>query len=452
MLQSSRCVVLGAGFSRAVSEAMPVTNALGALVLDRLSDTGVRTPNRAFAIGRFEAWLSRLAEPQPDLDPAENLHNQADFGAISEAVRDILVERQAMTMAVEPSPMLERFLRVAHAERLTIISFNYDTLLEAAVSGPVLIQNASQGQAIRVDQSDLLDGLPQLAQPHRSMFAETRTDIFRLLKLHGSIDCWWVSGDATGATIVRSPGGWRGGDADSYARMGAVPGRVPFLVPPAAGKSQFYQNPLTRELWQRAGAALQAARTVDLVGYSLPLTDLVTTGMFVDRLSRDVPVRVTNPSKEGPISSLRSLGLAAEAAHDNVESYVAELERLAAMRAVDALAELDDKLPLVVGTAQFNFARVVGCRRQGRGVMLDVEPFNGFTAATRSASDRGETPVTVAQLRHELVDGTQLTVELPASQEAVVIAWEDLHVETGFAPAWAVGKLSLSPNDAHRTS
>jgi len=265
------------------------------------------------------------------------------------------------------------------------------------------------------------------------------------LKLHGSIDCWWVNGDATGATIVRTPGGWKD-VAPSYARQGAVPGRAPFLVPPAAGKSWFFQNPLIREVWQRAAAALQEAPAVAFLGYSFPLTDLVTSGMVADRLGgREVLVEVVNRSPGVPLDNLCRLGVPAGSSHDTVETYVHELERMSATRAAAALADLDDQLPVLVATEEANLARVTACHSQASGVRLVAEPFDGWSRATRSIIDGGDPPVTVAQLRRQLAEGTQLNVAVAHGEEASVIGWEPYHTTAGYAAKWAVGILSAAP-------
>lgn len=437
------CVILGAGFSRAVSPRMPLTDELGGLALQGLSPGEVPVPDRDFANGYFEAWLSRLAEPQPDLRYAENLRNQASFAMISEAVREVLVRRQTQVMASPPPRWLERFLRVAQVEQLTVLTFNYDTLVEAAVDGPVRIWDWA-GQCL-VDSTDLVDGLPAMPQPAGMTFTKARSDSFRLLKLHGSIDCWWVNGDATGATIVRTPGGWKD-VAPSYARQGAVPGRAPFLVPPAAGKSWFFQNPLIREVWQRAAAALQEAPAVAFLGYSFPLTDLVTSGMVADRLGgREVLVEVVNRSPGVPLDNLCRLGVPAGSSHDTVETYVHELERMSATRAAAALADLDDQLPVLVATEEANLARVTACHSQASGVRLVAEPFDGWSRATRSIIDGGDPPVTVAQLRRQLAEGTQLNVAVAHGEEASVIGWEPYHTTAGYAAKWAVGILSAAP-------
>ncbi len=84
--QAKETFVLGAGFSHALSEEMPLTDELGNSILERLG----RTLDAPFAGGSFETWLSRLAEHQPDLSFAENMENQARFARISELLAQLL--------------------------------------------------------------------------------------------------------------------------------------------------------------------------------------------------------------------------------------------------------------------------------------------------------------------------------------------------------------------------
>src|SRR5664280_1088973 len=53
-------------------------------------------------------------------------------------------------------------------------------------------------------------------------------------------------------------------------------------------KSPYYTNPITRELWNRAAAALDATKVVVLIGYSLPITDLVFTAMLRENVHAEV--------------------------------------------------------------------------------------------------------------------------------------------------------------------
>lgn len=445
---SVRCIVLGAGFSRAVSEQMPLTDELGQAALERLPRRHVSNfPDRPFRGGYFEAWLSRLAEPQPDLRDEENLRNQAAFVEVSKAIRDVLVEAQTSAMASPPPAWLERFLRMTHANRWTVITFNYDTLLEAALNHLYLWD--PQTSPPLVEQNDLVDGLPPIPPSNGVVFRKgQRSDSGRLLKLHGSIDCWWSTGDATGATIVRTPGGW-GGNPASYARDGAVPGRAPFLVPPAAAKSTFYRNPVSQELWQRAANALGNATAVDFVGYSFPVTDLVTSGMVADRLGwgREVDIQVVNPNPEPPLKHLKTLGVAdAKATHDRIDTYVDDLEKRTAERAVDDLTDLPGELPVIVGTFEANLARVTGCHQLPCGLRLVPEAFDGSAHAPRPEMHGGEPPLTVEQIRRELAGRRQLLVPVGADQDARVISWVRRQWPVGYGDGrWLVGVLSQAP-------
>ena len=69
--QNARDVVLlGAGFSKAVSDHFPLMPELGQCALDEASiPAGLRPPKST----NFEAWLSRISEDQPYRSVEENL-------------------------------------------------------------------------------------------------------------------------------------------------------------------------------------------------------------------------------------------------------------------------------------------------------------------------------------------------------------------------------------------
>jgi len=308
----STVLVLGAGFSRAVSTALPVTDELGRLVMKHLHDTGqdVRTP-RPYLGRRFEAWLSRLAEPQPDLDEADNLRNRELFVRVTNAVRDVVEAAQLEAIGNRPPWWLQRLVGCVHHTRSTVITFNYDTLFELAVEYAWLADDDGHG----VHVGDVLRHMPMVAERPNTgvVYGSPRANSMRLIKLHGSIDTYWVTEDATGATIRRweQAGMWTKPEApDHERRQQLLPGRAPFIVPPASGKSGFYQNPLTRQLWRDAAQALATADEVVFAGYSLPATDLVSSGMFGEHLAAsNASVVVVNPDPEPPLATLRELGV-----------------------------------------------------------------------------------------------------------------------------------------------
>jgi hypothetical protein len=329
-----QAVILGAGFSLAVSPVMPSTNQLAKLVLDRLEDEGVAVRRRPGGEG-FEAWLSRLAEAQPDRTTAENLDNQALFVRVAGALRETVVELQQDVLASDPPWWLRRFVGALHySGSSTVITFNYDMLVEYALEWCRLFDHDD----VRVLMSSALRyGPTRPYQPATGIsHGEQRAETFDLLKLHGSVDAYWVPGDVSGATINRwDPGTrWRQPVVPSDdERREVLPGREPFLIPPAAAKSAFYANPVSRELWQRAAAAIGQADEVVLIGYSLPMTDLVTSGMLADRL-RDSSsnIVVVNPDGDGVQKALGVLGIEAsrvtvfDNVHTGCSDYVSTLE------------------------------------------------------------------------------------------------------------------------------
>jgi len=176
-----------------------------------------------------------------------------------------------------------------HLFESTVITFNYDNLIEYVVMTEVL-EGSDGTERKRVRPVDILGELPPYPpQPGRLGGPLVKT--FQLLKLHGSIDWLWSPGDESGATLNRLDltGEWgRPGFPDAAEIARRLPGREPFIVPPTAIKSPYYTNPITRELWNRAATALDATMVIILIGYSMPITDLVFTAMLRENVHAEV--------------------------------------------------------------------------------------------------------------------------------------------------------------------
>ena len=83
--------ILGAGFSRCLSRAMPLTDSLGNECVECAGLAGHRlVPRDGFSNGRFEAWLSRMAEAQPDLTDIENAEREQMFLEVTQALHYVL--------------------------------------------------------------------------------------------------------------------------------------------------------------------------------------------------------------------------------------------------------------------------------------------------------------------------------------------------------------------------
>ena len=61
-------LILGAGFSKAISSIFPTTDELGTRAAEKSSRAHIfKNADHEFKHGNFEGWLSRIAEPQPHL-------------------------------------------------------------------------------------------------------------------------------------------------------------------------------------------------------------------------------------------------------------------------------------------------------------------------------------------------------------------------------------------------
>jgi hypothetical protein len=100
-------------------------------VFMQLQIPGAGTP----LVKNFEQWLSYLIETPPWLSPADQTRNRAAFLEVSRAVHDVLEERQRTTLMYQKDKCpdwLIRLVRRWHEDRASVITFNYDQLVELA--------------------------------------------------------------------------------------------------------------------------------------------------------------------------------------------------------------------------------------------------------------------------------------------------------------------------------
>jgi hypothetical protein len=304
-------LILGAGFSCAVNGEMPITDRLGneAIVAAGLTDDP-RVPRRSFSkTFTFENWMSLIADEQPYLSEADNLYNQALFADLRSALATVLRTYEWRSIEAEAPPWLYELLTILHHRRATVITLNYDTLVEVGVASLALQLLESNAQD-PITVKDILHDSPPL-----SLFYGGGGPIqptFRLLKLHGSLDWWAAVRDTNAATLIRTRLLSRFGNPmpeseDDLERQ--TSGREVFIVPPATAKTSYYQNTFTRGLWSSAFHALRTADRISLLGYSLPVADLVMSGMIESAVrGRDVAIDVVNLKPKRLSRRIRTFG------------------------------------------------------------------------------------------------------------------------------------------------
>jgi hypothetical protein len=298
----SEVFLLGAGFSRAISERMPLTRDLSLTILKHLR-TPIEKPIRTMIEEDFEKALTFLSQGKPWLSEAENLRHKALFLDLGNAIRAVFTECAADPGLIGSNvvPMwLQYLIYYWHTKRSTVITLNYDTLIER-VAG-------DQGwkRTVGIPTTELYPlSLTPAAQRRSGTWGADPLDTFKLYKLHGSIN-WFYSGRSAfyGEPIYYIPciggldslfGAHPTPEDPEAEQRASVRDKVPLIVPPTLDKSVFFEHESLRDLWFQAGRAISNASRIYCIGYSLPPSDL-TMAQFLKTCapSKPIPMEVVN--------------------------------------------------------------------------------------------------------------------------------------------------------------
>lgn len=262
--------LLGAGFSKAISEHMPLLAELSRKVRSRTS-LKAHSPIWDMYEDDLEMWLTYLSQSHPWLSEPENLRNPALFLDLSSDIADELEECENLATQDFPPDWLSTVIKWWHERKTVVITLNYDTLIERAVTKANIPQD---GAAKALSSSDLYQiTLTSAGRRDAALWGGgKRPSSLKLFKLHGSIN-WFYSGATAshGETIYYVLPHSRG--IENKHRE-AVRDKVPLIVPPLTEKSIYFQHETIRTLWAQAAAAVRETSRVFCLGYSLPRTDI----------------------------------------------------------------------------------------------------------------------------------------------------------------------------------
>ncbi len=297
---------------------------LASAVLERL---GLPASTLAPSGQDLEAWLAHLASDEPWLMDSDNLRNHACFLEGVRAIYDSIVEAESKSTDHFPS-WLDRLAWQWSHEGATILTFNYDTLLEIA-----LVQTRWTHNLVHYYSVPLVERqLPGTG----GIFAETPPTraLPTLLKLHGSIN-WMHAGDKAPSTeqLVYRPRFQKAeNDSARYTDL------EPFLVPPTSAKNTYYGKTALTAQWREAATALRAADELDVIGYSFPASDLATRTFLATNLSATANVTVVDPGESALQSASRALP------EHTLDSHMHSVEAYADLRAGTRISAWYDRL------------------------------------------------------------------------------------------------------------
>src|SRR5712692_7389748 len=221
--------------------------------------------------------------------------------------------------------------QIFHKEKPIIVSFNYDTLTEAAIeSGSGLRGRYPESMKLPPDPGreiaeeevsfshhnwnrplgyGILFDVVQLHRAGVSQYVEGKRFYsnqqnklydWELLKLHGSLN-WFrflpfrsfpsIEGDDTvlpkwmESAVIHVEGRWWMNRPPNFQGWLIDP----LLITPVLDKEELFNDPLYRRvftpLWTRAGEALAGCRRLVIIGYSFSPTDFRTKRLFLEALA-----------------------------------------------------------------------------------------------------------------------------------------------------------------------
>jgi len=213
----NRVFILGAGFSKAINPGMPLLGELAEGVRSVLRGRRIEIGAGLEAIGDVERWLTFLADPAPWLSLSAQQRNAALFTDVSEAIHEILTAKQMMAAVQAPPGWLLPLVSYWHRVRATVITFNYDCLVELAYLD--VMADAGGGRPSDLYGIPITSAALRVAAP----YGRQKASSFKLLKLHGSL-AWWYSGPEAGQSDSIYEMAWAGtfgrGTESAYADLG----------------------------------------------------------------------------------------------------------------------------------------------------------------------------------------------------------------------------------------
>lgn len=228
-------------------------------------------------------------------------------------------------IAVGPASLLYRLLlsereKVGTNENLTIITFNYDIVLERTL---LSMANNGHTDIFYFPGCYRLDSVKGIHSPANRQLLSTSSNYqhhgVALLKLHGSMN--WVSthvsqspsSDAllrpnrelyvVNAATQLGPGNtWKRGKRKMYLK--------PIIIPPISGKRGIMHREVAK-LWHKATDALRRADRLVISGYSCPPLDLEARILLSEsmRTNKTKRVYVVDPNPAAAVKFLELCGV-----------------------------------------------------------------------------------------------------------------------------------------------
>lgn len=300
----STVYLLGAGFSKALSNEMPL---MSDLAKPELPDSLVGLKDLD-----VEAAFSLLYEPQP----WRREEKQLEAASLASSFRSALASQigKAQNLVVGSSSYEanrdgwgKRFVELCESRSSTVLTMNYDLLFERIYHSHLpnfapLVTDASQ--TFSWGLYGLSFPLPRETVP--GGVRDRSAARAKLLKLHGSLN--WLQDRRNPDQLIFSDlylGDEKQTEETRLFLMEEFPGLESFLVPPLLSKPIHRFGTRYLDLWIRAADSLKNTRELVALGYSFPPSDIAIRGLIAENLPKGSSIRIVR--LEAPKAAQRQM-------------------------------------------------------------------------------------------------------------------------------------------------
>jgi len=273
-------LMVGAGFSKAFSDEMPLLRDLTAVACKAVCD--VYPPERLSIpkhyLDNVEMLLSYLNEDYPWKSGETRLLEKACFLKASEAIAAKIRDAEERAFQSGIPEWARVLVRCLDAAGCSVITTNYDTVLERLAF--VELQNWTPN----------LYTVPLTNAYGRwgvAILGGEQAETFHLFKLHGSINWFYTGSNDIPQPIYYVPVSESSPSKELEKAGNVVSDLVPLIVPPVVNKTQWSgRNSLLVRIWADAHRELSDADEIYVLGYSFPETDLAIRSLISSACGR----------------------------------------------------------------------------------------------------------------------------------------------------------------------
>ena len=185
--------ILGAGFSKAINDAMPTMNELSEEVIAKLASSPFPIQDTLGAMGKHvELWMTYLSQEQPWLNEEHHYRNLALASDIRRHICEVITARTKTSIASAIPVWLTSLIKQWHSQRAFVITLNSQRAFVITLNYDTLVERAAHKVPINGKEGILPESIypPYFAniraRSGEAVWGELKTDSFSYFKLHGS--------------------------------------------------------------------------------------------------------------------------------------------------------------------------------------------------------------------------------------------------------------------------